>query len=63
MGIMHEDGIVPEYECREVALFSHMSYTEFLQLDWQERVKIIAHKRLSALIDQHYQADASLGLM
>lgn len=62
VGIMHEDGVVPEYEKREAAVFAHLNPSEFRSLDWSEQAQIIAHKRIAALLEQHYQADASRGL-
>lgn len=59
---MHEEDIVPEYECREAAVYAHMSWREFQELDGREKARVVAHKRISALIEQHYHADASLGM-
>lgn len=59
---MHEDGVVPEYECRVAADAGHLNWAAFMDLSWQEKAKVVAKKRVDSLIEQHHLADASLGL-
>lgn len=59
---MHEEDIVPRYELWEAAVYAHMSVERFEELDARQQARIVAHKRVSTLIEQHYHADASLGL-
>jgi hypothetical protein len=59
---MHEEDVVPRYELWEAAVYAHMSIERFEELDGRVKARIVAHKRISALIEQHYHADASLGM-
>ena len=50
-------GMVPEYEEREVAKALHLTWVDWCSLDWYERAKGVAHIRLEGLVTLH-QKDA-----
>lgn len=45
--------MVPEYECREAAVYVHLSWAAFQKLPTRERAKVIAHYRLHLMIEAH----------
>lgn len=49
------DGLVPEFECREAAVYCHYRPNEFEQLPAGERAMCVAQYRLSRLVDLHSQ--------
>jgi len=44
---------VSEYEEREACIESHYNWTEWQNLDWQEKTQIVAFHRLRTLIELH----------
>ncbi len=55
-GIRYETlipGLVPLYEEREAAVFTHYNRTNWLELDSTERATSVAHYRLHRLIELH----------
>lgn len=50
-------GLVPLFEEREAAVFSHYRWADWVDLPTQERAAAVAHFRLHGLIALH-QADA-----
>lgn len=59
---MHEEDIVPKYELMETADDAKMDWEAFQALDGRRKAEMVAFRRVKALIEQHYHADASLGL-
>lgn len=49
------DGLVPEYECREAAVFAGYTRLQWEEIDWQERAAVIAHYRVHNLVEAHIQ--------
>lgn len=47
------EGFVPEYECREAAIFGNFNWTEWNALDAYERAACIAHHRMHMLVEAH----------
>lgn len=45
--------LVPLYEEREAAIFSHYNFTEWQALDYSEKAMAVAHYRLSRLVSIH----------
>lgn len=62
--IDHVDGVVPEYECREAAIFGHYNWMQWSRLRWRERASCVAHYKLHIAIEAHvnnaYEADAKM---
>lgn len=56
--IAQTDGEVPEYDCREAAIYSHYNWTEWEQLHYSERAMCIAQYRIHMLIEAHVNAAA-----
>lgn len=46
-------GVVPEYECREAAVYTQRSWEQWLALEWQERAASVAHYRVHLAIEAH----------
>lgn len=46
-------GCVPEYECREVAVYSHCPWHVWVELDYFDRALAVAHYRIHHLIETH----------
>jgi len=46
-------GTVPEFECREAAIYVRVSWSEWLELEHEERAAAVAHYRLNLLIKAH----------
>lgn len=61
IGYPHEEGIIAEFECREAAVFAHLSYPAFEALSWREKANTIAFFRLHRLIEGHLNAAAARG--
>lgn len=51
-------GAVPEYECREAAVYTHVPWATWLTMDGRERAAAVAHYRAHLLIEAHIN-DAS----
>lgn len=47
--------IVSEIECREAAIYAHYNYTQFYQLEANERASCVAQYRMHFLIEAHVQ--------
>lgn len=48
-------GLLPEIDEREAAQFAHYTWMEWGELDYDERVRTVAHHRLHHLISLHQQ--------
>lgn len=46
-------GLVPEFECREAAVFGHYNWTQWLRLTDYEKAAVVAHYRTHLTIDAH----------
>ncbi len=53
------EGLVPEMEEREAAVFSRLSWPSYRALSWLERAQTIAHYRLHHVVDLHRNDAAS----
>ena len=51
------EGLVPEFELREAAIFSGYTWKEWQALDYNERVYGVAYFRLRKVVEMH-QEDA-----
>jgi hypothetical protein len=51
-------GLVPELECREAAVYVHVPWSEWIELDARDRASAVAHYRTQLLIKAHID-DAS----
>lgn len=49
LGIAAEVGVVPEYEVREAAVYAHIPWPLFCDMDYSEKIKVIAHHRTRTL--------------
>lgn len=47
-------GTLPEYETREAARFSHIPWPTFIDMEYDERVRVVAYHKLNALIEGHW---------
>lgn len=53
--VIHGDpGMVPEYECREAAIYCNYNYSVFLELESVERAKSVA------LYREHHRVEANM---
>lgn len=53
------DGItVPEFECREAAVYGHYNWTEWAELDHLDRAGAVAQYRLHHMIESHVQDES-----
>lgn len=48
-----DDGLVPDYECREAAIFAGYTQPQWVNLEWYERAAVIAHYRVHNLVEAH----------
>lgn len=46
-------GLVPEFECREAAVYVHVPWSDWIELDAMERAYAVAHYRMQLLIRAH----------
>ena len=58
MGILLEPpetrlGMVPEYECREAAVYAQTPWLEWTEMPAAERAASVAHYRMHLMIDSH----------
>lgn len=58
IGVEVTAGVVPEYECREAAVYACMPWPMFSELPSPEKALIVAHFRLHRAIEQHQLAAA-----
>lgn len=50
-----------EFECREAAVFAHLSFPDFQTLHWSERAKTVAHFRVHSRIEEWQTWHATQG--
>lgn len=54
-----QPGLVPEFECREAAVYVHVSWKDWNEiLDSRERAAAVAHYRTQLLIKAHVEDEA-----
>lgn len=54
-------GQVSEYEIREAAAAAHIPWPTFNEMEWEERVRVVAWYRMRNLIERHQHAAAMAG--
>lgn len=48
-------GLVPEYDCREAAVYVHVSWPDWLDLSGYDRAMAVAHYRIQLMIQAHVE--------
>lgn len=61
IGWEHAEGEVAEFECREAAVFAHLSWPEFEALHWSEKARVVAHYRVHNQIEAWQSWHATQG--
>lgn len=52
-------GFVPEYDCREAAVYVGIPWPQWVELDMRERASVVAHHRVHMLLEAHVNDAAS----